>query len=161
MPNTQRNFVAGRMNKSLDERLVPNGEYIDALNVRLGSTEDSEIGAVENSKGNTQLTFLQYEETGSGETATFLSSDAVCIGTFEDGQENRIYWFVHDPNFSKGLTKKLDLIVSLNPNTNNLAYHVVSIDDGSGVNTTLNFNATNLITGVNKIENLFAGSQYR
>ena len=154
MPNTQRNFVAGRMNKSLDERLVPNGEYIDALNVRLGSTEDSEIGAVENSKGNTQLTFLQYEETGSGETATFLSSDAVCIGTFEDGQENRIYWFVHDPNFSKGLTKKLDLIVSLNPNTNNLAYHVVSIDDGSGVNTTLNFNSKNLITGVNKIENL-------
>ena len=35
MANIQRNFVAGRMNKSLDERLVPNGEYIDALNVRL------------------------------------------------------------------------------------------------------------------------------
>ena len=43
MPNTHRNFVAGRMNKSLDERLVPNGEYIDALNVRLGSTEDHPI----------------------------------------------------------------------------------------------------------------------
>ena len=27
------------MNKSLDERLLPNGEYTDALNVRLGSTE--------------------------------------------------------------------------------------------------------------------------
>ena len=40
------------MNKSLDERLVPNGQYIDAMNVRLGSTEDSEIGSVENSKGN-------------------------------------------------------------------------------------------------------------
>ena len=57
MANIQRNFVAGRMNKSLDERLVPNGEYIDALNVRLGSTEESEIGAVENAKGNTQVTF--------------------------------------------------------------------------------------------------------
>ena len=51
MANIQRNFVAGRMNKSLDERLIPNGEYIDALNVRLGSTEESEIGAVENAKG--------------------------------------------------------------------------------------------------------------
>ena len=113
MPNTQRNFVRGRMNKSLDERLVPNGEYIDALNVRLGSTEASEIGAVENSKGNTKLTSLQYEETGSDEVTTFLSVDAKCIGVFEDGQNNRIYWFVHDPNFSVGLTKKLDLIVSL------------------------------------------------
>ena len=126
MPKTQRNFVRGRMNKSLDERLVPNGEYIDALNVRLGSTEASEIGAVENSKGNTKLTSLQYEETGSDEATTFLSADAKCIGTFEDGQNNRIYWFVHDPNFSKGLTKKLDLIVSINPTTNNLNYHVVS-----------------------------------
>ena len=149
MPNTQRNFVRGRMNKSLDERLVPNGEYIDALNVRLGSTEASEIGAVENSKGNTKLTSLQYEETGSDEVTTFLSVDAKCIGVFEDGQNNRIYWFVHDPNFSVGLTKKLDLIVSLNPTTNNLTYHVVSIDDGLGVNTTLNFNTTNLITGIN------------
>lgn len=48
MASTKRNFILGRMNKSLDERLVPNGEYVDALNVRLGSTEDSEIGSVEN-----------------------------------------------------------------------------------------------------------------
>ena len=62
MANIQRNFIAGRMNKSLDERLIPNGEYVDALNVRLGSTEETEIGAVENSKGNTQITTLQYTD---------------------------------------------------------------------------------------------------
>jgi hypothetical protein len=60
MANIQRNFIAGRMNKSVDERLVPNGEYIDALNIRMGSTEGSEIGVLENSKGNTQLTTLEY-----------------------------------------------------------------------------------------------------
>jgi hypothetical protein len=43
------NFIAGKMNKSVDERLIPKGQYIDALNVRLGSTENTEIGAVENS----------------------------------------------------------------------------------------------------------------
>ena len=48
------------MNKCLDERLIPNGEYEDALNVRLGSTEDSEIGSVENTKGNTQLSALFF-----------------------------------------------------------------------------------------------------
>ena len=40
------------MNKSVDERLVRQGEYVDAMNVRLGSTENTEIGSVENSKGN-------------------------------------------------------------------------------------------------------------
>ena len=60
MANITRNFTAGKMNKMVDERLVPNGEYIDALNVRMGSSEGSEIGAIENSKGNTVLTDLRF-----------------------------------------------------------------------------------------------------
>ena len=89
MPITTTNFVAGRMNKSIDERLLPKGEYIDAMNVRLGSTEATEIGAVENSRGNEQLTTLQYNGVN-------LSSAAVCIGAYEDGVRETIYWFVHD-----------------------------------------------------------------
>ena len=136
------------MNKSLDERLVPNGEYVDALNVRLGSTEESEIGAVENSKGNTALTELQYVD------GTKLSTQARCLGAFEDGANLVIYWFVHDPAFTQGATGKLDLIVSYDVETGELLYHVISIDNGNGINTTLNFNPNFLITGINKIENL-------
>lgn len=154
MANIQRNFIAGRMNKSLDERLIPNGEYEDALNVRLGSTEGSEIGSVENSKGNTKMTSLQYEETGSISGAELLSDQARCLGAYEDGQNNRIYWFVHDPAFTIGNTGKIDLIVSFNPTTENLSYHVISIDDGSGGSTTLNFNATHLITAVDLVDDL-------
>ena len=148
MANIQRNFIAGRMNKSLDERLVPNGEYINAVNVRLGSTEDSEIGAVENSKGNLPLTELQYVD------GTKLSSQARCIGAFEDGANLVIYWFVHDPAFTQGATGKLDLIISFDVETGQLIYHVISINDGNGINTTLNFNPNFLITGVDKIDNL-------
>jgi hypothetical protein len=154
MANIQRNFIAGRMNKSLDERLVPNGEYIDALNVRLGSTEASEIGSVENSKGNTKMTSLQYEQTNSVTGAVLLSNQARCIGAYEDGQNNRIYWFVHDPAFSVGNTGKIDMIVSFNPTTQNLTYHIISIDDGFGGNTTLNFNPKHLVTGVNLVDDL-------
>ena len=74
MPITTTNFIAGRMNKSVDERLLPPGEYIDAQNVRLGSTEATEIGAVENSKGNEQLTTLQFDGTNlSSETISIMS----------------------------------------------------------------------------------------
>jgi len=148
MANIQRNFIAGRMNKSLDERLVPNGEYIDALNVRLGSTEESEIGAVENTKGNIQVTTLQYID------GTALSSSARCIGVYEDGANETIYWFVHDPSFSVGATGKLDLIVSYNVVTGSLVYHVVSINDGLSGSTVLNFNPDYLITGIDKIDDL-------
>jgi len=147
MASTQRNFIKGRMNKSLDERLLPNGEYVDAMNVRLGSTEDSEIGSVENTKGNEALTAIGFDGTN-------LSANARCIGAFEEGEDETLYWFVHDPSFSVGATGKLDLIMSYNTNTDVLTYHVISIDDGGGTNTTLNFDERNLITGINKVDDL-------
>jgi hypothetical protein len=147
MAKTNRNFIKGKMNKEMDERLLPNGEYIDALNIRMGSTEADEMGVVENAKGNLQLTTLRYN-------GTVLSSDAVCIGAYADSANETLYWFVHDPSFTVGATGKIDLIVSYNTNTSIITYHVVSIDDGGGVDTTLNFNPTYLITGVDMVEDL-------
>lgn len=147
MAKTNRNFIKGKMNKEMDERLLPNGEYIDALNIRIGSTEADEMGVVENAKGNLQLTTLRYNTTA-------LSSDAVCIGAYADSANETLYWFVHDPSFTVGATGKIDLVVSYNTNTSIITYHVVSIDDGGGVDTTLNFNPTYLITGVDMVEDL-------
>jgi hypothetical protein len=147
MPKFTRNFTAGKMNKTFDERVVPNGEYIDAMNIRMGSTENSEFGVIENTKGNLSLTTLRFENT-------LLSVDARCIGAYEDGSIETIYWFVHDPSFPLGATGKLDLIVSFNTNTLSLTYHVITIDNGGGLDTTLNFNPQYLITGVNKIQEL-------
>ena len=131
------------MNKSVDERLVPNGEYIDAQNIRMGSTEDSEIGAVENTKGNTQLTTLVYPPTG-----TALSANATCLGAYSDGANETMYWFVHDPSFVDGVySGVLDLIVSYNMRSDLLTYHVVST-------SVLNFDPQHLITGINLVDGL-------
>lgn len=148
MGNFTRNFLAGRMNKVVDQRLLPEGEYIDAMNVRMGSTEKSEVGVITNTKGNLPLTSLAYID------GTPLSVNARCIGAIEDSANETIYWFVHDPSFTVGATGKLDLIVSYNVLANILTYHVISINNGGGINTVLNFNPTYLITGVNLIENL-------
>ena len=40
------------MNKDLDDRLVPNGEYRDAQNISVGKSEDDDIGALETILGN-------------------------------------------------------------------------------------------------------------
>ena len=148
MTKYTRNFTAGKMNKEIDERLLPNGEYIDAQNIRIGSTEEDELGVVENSLGNVLVAELNY-----GGVA--LSNNALCIGAYEDGTNETIYWFVHDSSFTgSSVTNKLDLIVSWNSESNTITYHVVSMDDGGGSDTTLNFNPTYLITGVDLIENL-------
>ena len=149
MANITRNFIKGRMNKSVDERLIPDGEYIDAINVRMGSTEGSEIGVIENAKGNLSLTTLQYKGVP-------LSTSAKCIGAFEDGANETIYWFVHDEDYPVSADAplgKIDLIVSYNVLTDQITYHVISvnIDD---VTTTLNFDPKYLITAVDKVGDL-------
>lgn len=148
MANLTRNFIAGRMNKVIDQRLLPEGEYVDAMNVRMGSTENSELGVIENTKGNLPLTSLAYTD------GTPLSISARCIGAIQDSSTETLYWVVHDPDFSVGATGKLDLIVSFNVFTNILTYNVISIDDGGGINTTLNFNPSYLVTGIDILDGL-------
>ena len=109
------------------------GEYRDALNIRLGSTEGTTIGAVENTKGNDKITTLEYNGTS-------LSSNAVCIGAYEDGTTETMYWFVHDP------TRGVDMVVSYNTNIQALSYHLIST-------SVLNFDPKFLVTGVDLIDN--------
>jgi hypothetical protein len=152
MAKISRNFTAGRMNKVLDERVVPQGEYIDALNIRMGSTEKSEVGVIENAKGNTVLTSLQFNGVP-------LSSEAKTIGSIANGEREIIYWFVHDPNFpvsAEAPLGKIDMIVSFNEASNILTYHIISVYNGNSMmpQTQLNFNPQYLITGVDLIDNL-------
>ena len=129
------NFIAGKMNKSVDERLLPPGQYIDAQNVRLGSTETTEIGAVENSKGNTKVSTLQYNQVS-------LSQDAKCIGAYADGINQTMYWFVSDPSNGSSGSGKVDMIVSYNASNNATRYIVIS-------ETVLNFSLTEVISKSN------------
>ncbi len=83
MPELKRNFLKGKMNKDLDERLVPAGEYRDALNVEISSSEDSNEGSAQTLRGNSSVSSLA------------LSSSAVTVGTYVDEEEDKIYNFVH------------------------------------------------------------------
>ncbi len=131
MANTDVNFTSGRMNKDFDERVIPAGEYIDALNIRIGSTENNSIGAVENTKGNIKLTNLQYNG--------LPIVNAKCIGAYEDGSNETIYWLVTSDD--------VDMVVSFNTDKNLLNYHIIS-------ESVLNFDEKYLVTGINLIDDL-------
>ena len=53
MANTSNNFLKGKMNKDLDARLIPSGEYRNAVNVQVSKSEGSSVGSLENVLGNT------------------------------------------------------------------------------------------------------------
>ena len=43
------------MNKDMDERVLPSGQYRDALNVQISTSEGSDVGALQTLLGNTEL----------------------------------------------------------------------------------------------------------
>ena len=77
MPELNHKLHLGRMNKDLDERLVPNGEYRDALNVEVATSEGSNLGALQTLMGNIDL-------------SSFLSPDFYCVGSVVDDQNDKI-----------------------------------------------------------------------
>ena len=93
MPELKHNFLKGRMNKDLDERLVPNGEYRDALNIEISTSEDSNTGAVQNIKGNAKVTKSDY--VGNDFMTESYSSNAITVGSYSDESTNSFFNFIH------------------------------------------------------------------
>ena len=56
MPELKHGFGAAKMNKDADERIVPNGEYRDALNIEILTSEGSDVGSMQTLMGNTKIT---------------------------------------------------------------------------------------------------------
>jgi len=102
MPEIKKTFLRGRMNKDLDERLMPDGEYRDALNIQVSSTEDSDAGTAQNIRGNKLLKDLS--------TTALFGANAKCVGKIADEENNRFYWFI------KGASKQG--IIEYNTTTN-------------------------------------------
>ena len=55
MPEIKNLFTSGKMNKDLDERIIPSNQYRDALNIQVSSSEGSDVGAIENILGNSLI----------------------------------------------------------------------------------------------------------
>ena len=58
MPEIKSTFSQGKMNKDLDERIVPNGQYRNAENIQISTSDGSDVGTVQNILGNTKQFIL-------------------------------------------------------------------------------------------------------
>jgi hypothetical protein len=127
MPELKRNFTSGRMNKDLDERLIPNGEYRDALNINVSTSTSSDVGSIENAKGNSRISTLGI-------------AGQACIGSVRDEKTNKIYWFITGTS--------VDAIAEYDVATNAVKPVLV---DKTGI---LNFDSNHLITGANILDGI-------
>ena len=133
-------FLKSKMNKDLDDRILPNGEYRDARNISVGRSEDNNVGALENIIGNDLV------------TGTDIGAGLTVIGILNDNSNDKLFLFLTDyvdPD-AKNPTNA--------PSTSK--HYIYSYDNVSGNYTLLvqgeflNFSKTNPIIGINLVENL-------
>ena len=137
MAKVVNTFVKGKLNKDLDARLIPNGEYRDARNVQVSKSEGPDVGELENVLGN-KLTSLTFP------------ANSKCIGYVTDDTNNFIYLFVTD-------NATADYVQS-GTGSNHQIYQYNTLTDTAitlfASPTFLNFSQLFPIYGVNIVENL-------
>ena len=104
MGEIKHGFTAGKMNKDLDERLVPSGQYRDANNIQIRTTTGEgdgvgDAGVVQNLQGNVSV------GTATGELpidTSFIDTDFTCIGSIEHEKTDSAYFFFTSDKFLAG-----------------------------------------------------------
>ena len=144
MPEARNNFLKSRMNKDLEQRLVPPGEYRDAKNVMISRSEGDDVGALENVLGNNLITDFKTPESIS-------CCGQEIIGQFMDVLNDRIIVFV--TNFSDTSTDQLS---DFAPTSALCGIYIYDINTQSTTTLVsgyfLNFSKTHTMGGVNVIE---------
>ena len=117
MPEMKRNFTKGKMNKDLDERLVPPGEYRDAMNIQVSTSDESDVGTIQNVLGNTRGCVY----TNPSDNPVEIGSKT--IGSVSDEKNDSLYWLVAGPtsaflHSSNNYYIKKDMIMRTNSNLN-------------------------------------------
>ena len=138
MAEVKNSFLASKMNQDLDDRLIPAGEYRDALNISIGKSENSDVGTLQNIMGN-DVVGIKNEE------------GLECIGYYMDNVNNRIFQFlVHNT------TEELpDPIYRISVYDFNAATDTILVEG-----LFLNFSSSYSITGITLLENLLFWTDY-
>ena len=144
MAEVKNAFIKSKMNKDLDARLLPNGEYREGVNIQVSRSEGADVGALENVLGNKQLVDFRILSGCSCELQT--------IGTFTDGVSNDIFVFLTnytDVGFKTATTYNKDAYNYI------YVYNILNQESSILVSGAfLNFSTTNLILNVNFLEGL-------
>ena len=143
MPKITHDFSGGKMNKDLDERIVPNGQYRNAMNIQVRTTSGDggglgDAGVVQNLQGNKKILesiHYEYPYEGSGTNETKI------IGNVGNEKNNRAYFFVASPKIDEMLgaedisTTITTLAESATPSSARRKFidYIVEVNTGEGV----------------------------
>ena len=148
MAEVKNAFIKSKMNKDLDSRLLPSGEYRDGQNIQVSKSEGEDVGALENALGNSIVTLnrdsgaeMDFSIAAGLPTGTLKS-----IGVYSDEASSNLFVFLTSNTGTAYSSNASNFIYIYNSLTNT----DVKLIEGSF----LNFSTQNPIYGISLLENL-------
>ena len=141
MAQARNTFVKSKMNKDLDARLLPPGEYRDARNIQVSRSEGATVGSLENILGNEAVLNIDIL------TSSVLQK---CIGYVTDEANSHVYLFITDNVANAGFdTGGKNFIIRYDSTNTGQASGIILVSGAF-----LNFDPAFPIYGVNLLEGL-------
>ena len=155
MAEVKNAFIKSKMNKDLDSRLLPSGEYRDGRNIQVSKSEGEDVGALENALGNTlAVDFNQLAVTFLNDPSV-TSLDLKSIGMYTDTATSTIFVFLTDYNDQDYASTGVS---TYSPSANNFiyAYNTTTKQNPTLLvyGSFLNFSQSSPIHGINLLETL-------
>tara|TARA_R100001509_G_scaffold8614_1_gene4861 strand:+ start:20116 stop:24057 length:3942 start_codon:yes stop_codon:yes gene_type:complete len=156
MAEVKNAFIKSKMNRDLDARLIPSGEYREAFNAQISRSEGDDVGTLENILGNSIAPDGNNVLTGEAqfEAGEAYASNLTAIGYTVDERNDCIYIFLTDGTRQ---SKTDPFVTSPNSGSNHFIY---KYDAANNLSTKLvsgaflNFSKNFPIYGINLIEDL-------
>jgi len=150
MPEVKNTFLQSKMNKDMDGRILPNGQYRDGRNIQISRSEGDDVGALENVLGNGLLTTFGLTNENL-EIIGHLMVDTIdtiflFLTDYYDSSANQL-----DNNISGQTTAYVGNVVECYIVSYNVTTQTPKILVEGNF---LNFSKSHPITGVNLIEDL-------
>ena len=130
----ERKSFTGGLSTDRDGAYLQPNQYLNALNIRVSSNEEGSEGALSNIKGNSKVTF------------TMPSGTNTCIGSYEDSEHSRVFYFIHNSSD--------DHMILCYFHKEGVIRKVLEQDDFESGEDGLAFSTSNLITGVSMNDDL-------
>ena len=161
MAQVKNTFLKSKMNKDLDARLVPNGEYREGRNINVSKSEGADVGALENVLGNENISSALQAEL---QAIVGVKNSLEIIGLFKHDETSSLYLFITTysdsstdqlSNHSGGLGQAYNFICKVTL-IENVYSHTILVKGSF-----LNFSTTHPIVGFNIIEDILFWSDNR
>ena len=107
MAKVKNSFLKSKMNKDLDNRLIPNGEYRNGVNITINNSDGEDVGTAQTVRGNLEV--IDFN-TITGQTGLQI------VGVFDDEFSNTVFAFLANNIGSDYEELSYSAIVSWNVN---------------------------------------------